>query len=156
MITRHIIRHHTYSNYIDKQLHLQHAECSWQVLPKVFLSRQNRQPAASHHAVFKKSIIGPNVSNQSISMKLSVLTATVIFLAYASVGEAQLKCPVSTVTPPCALTLMPSNYVCYSCAYTGPPAGTFSGGCDNSVTTGIASCTATKTQIQGLYPGCTW
>ena len=88
-------------------------------------------------------------------MKLSVLTATIILLAYASVGEAQLKCPVTTQS--CALTVMPSGYICFSCQYqTTPTPASFAGGCDNSVTTGDASCTAVKTQIQGLYAGCTW
>jgi hypothetical protein len=121
-------------------------------LPKIsYLGRIGSQLKKHHRTKGVQSI-----DIADVVMKLSVLVATVILLAYASVGEAQLKCPVTTQS--CALTVMPStgSWICYSCAYTTPSVGTFAGGCDNSVTTGISSCTATKTQIQGLYPGCTW
>jgi hypothetical protein len=132
--------------------------------PRISQLRQNRQPASrssrrflrKHHNSALYSNCVQSIHIAKVVMKLSVLTATIILLAYASVGEAQLKCPVSTATPPCALTVVPSGYVCYSCAFTTPSPGTFSGGCDNTVTSGATSCTAQKVQIQGLYPGCTW
>lgn len=120
--------------------------------------RQNRQPDSrpSRHFLKKHHELKcvQSIHIADVVMKVSVLTATIILFAYASVGEAQLRCAVTTQN--CAPTVMPSGYVCYSCAFTTPAPGTFAGGCDNSVTTGVTSCTATKAQIQALYPGCTW
>ena len=86
-------------------------------------------------------------------MKLAPIAALGL-LALAAISSA-LQCGVGSSLTTCTMTDAPSNnYNCYSCALTS--GGTFAGMCDNSLTTGIVSCTGQKTYILGIYANCSW
>ena len=85
-------------------------------------------------------------------MKVAPIAALGL-LALAAISSA-LQCGVGSSLTTCTMTDAPSNYNCYSCAITS--GGTFAGMCDNSVTTGVTSCTTSKTTVLGLYADCAW
>jgi hypothetical protein len=86
-------------------------------------------------------------------MKLAPIAALGL-LALAAISSA-LQCGVGSSLTSCTMADAPSsNYICYPCAITS--VGTFAGFCDNSVTTGVASCTGRKAYILAIYTDCSW